>query len=179
MSKETPIQATKTTFTIVESLAKRDGAGLSELAQDLDLPKSTVHDHLTTLRDLGFLTKKGDHYRVGTRFVRLGAQVQHNMPIYGVAVPELRELAEITGEHTSLMIEENGLGIYLHTVESSNTVKIISIDGTATKLHTTAPGKAILAAHTREERDRIFEQHTLTAPTENTITDRQTLEREL
>jgi IclR family acetate operon transcriptional repressor len=179
MRQETPIKATATTFTIIETLAERDGAGISELAADLDLPKSTVHDHLATLDDLGFIAKEGSTYQVGTRFLRIGTMVQQNKEIYNVAVPEIRELAALIGEHTSLMIEENGLGVYLHTSESSNTMKVISADGTATRLHTTAPGKAILAHLPEDKRSRIIEEKGLESATENTITDREELEEEL
>lgn len=176
MERDTPIKATQRTFTIIETLAKRDGAGISELASLLDLPKSTVHDHLATLDELGYISRDGDTYRVGTRFLRIGAQIQENMEIYRIAKPELKELANSVGEHTSLMVEENGLGVYVHTSESTNTVKVISIDGTATKLHTTAPGKAILAHLPDDRRKEIVDAHGLSASTTNTITDREELE---
>lgn len=52
-------------------------------------------------------------------------------------------------------------------------VNIVTPEGTPTKLHTTAPGKAILA-HLPEERIRaIIDEEGLTAETENTINDRE------
>jgi DNA-binding IclR family transcriptional regulator len=179
MDREPPIKAITTTFTIIETLIDVDGAGISELASRLELPKSTVHDHLTTLNEIGYISKEDGTYRVGTRLLRMGAQLQRNFELYNVARPELKKLAETTGEHTSLMIEENGLGVYLHSIEGTNTMKLISVDGMATKLHTTAPGKAILAHLPESKRDSIFAEHGLPAATRNTITEREELESHL
>jgi IclR family transcriptional regulator, acetate operon repressor len=52
MSKEAkqPVKSTETTFEIIEALMDLDGAGVTELANYLDLPKSNVHNYLSTLR---------------------------------------------------------------------------------------------------------------------------------
>lgn len=179
MSKQTPIKSARTTFAIVERLVALDGAGVSKLASDLDVPKATVHDHLTTLDELGYIHKEGQEYRAGTKFLRLGEQIRSNMDIYRTAKPELKKLASKTGEHASLMIEENGVGVYLLNAEGPDTVNIVTLEGTPTKLHTTAPGKAILAHLPADRVDEIIEEKGLTAETENTITDRETLAAEL
>lgn len=179
MSQQTPIKSARTTFAIVERLATLDGAGVSKLASELDTPKATVHDHLKTLDELGYVHKDGQEYRAGTKFLRLGEQIRSNMEIYRTAKPELEKLASKTGEHASLMIEENGVGVYLLNAEGPDTVNIVTLEGTPTKLHTTAPGKAILAHLPEEKIDAIIEEHGLPAETENTITDRETLATEL
>jgi DNA-binding IclR family transcriptional regulator len=179
MKYDTPIKATQTTFAIIEKLTEQDGMRLSELASLLNLPKSTVHDHLATLDKLGYLSRDGDTYRVGTRFLRIGTQIQDNMELYQSSKPELNKLSNAVGEHTSLMIEENGLGVYVHTSESANTVKVISTNGTATKLHITAPGKAILAHLPAARREEILDSQGLSASTTNTLVDREELEMEL
>ncbi|WP_254525760.1 IclR family transcriptional regulator [Natrinema caseinilyticum] len=179
MDPEPPIKATKTTFTIIETLIDLDGAGISELADNVGIPKSTVHNHLNTLNQLGYVCKDGSTYQVGTQFIRLGSQLRRNHDIYGVSKQEIKKLAESTGEHTSLMIEENGRGVYFHTVEGSTPLKVVTINGMATKLHTTAPGKAILAHLPEEERESIYDTHGLAATTSNTIVDRSELESHL
>lgn len=179
MSQKPPIKSARTTFAIVERLVILDGAGVSELAAELDTAKATIHDHLKTLDELGYIHKDGQEYQAGTKFLRIGEQIRVNMDIYRTAKPELRKLASKTGEHASLMVEENGVGVYLLNAEGPNTVNIVTPEGTPTKLHTTAPGKAILA-HLPEERIRaIIDEEGLTAETENTITDREELMAEL
>lgn len=41
------------TFSIVEHLSAVDAAGVSTLADELDMSKGIVHNHLSTLRELG------------------------------------------------------------------------------------------------------------------------------
>ena len=179
MSQKVPIKSARTTFAIVERLVTLDGAGVSKLAAELDTPKATIHDHLKTLDELGYIHKDGQEYRAGTKFLRIGEQIRANMDIYRTAKPELRKLASKTGEHASLMVEENGVGVYLLNAEGPDTVNIVTPEGTPTKLHTTAPGKAILA-HLPEKRvGAIIDEEGLTAETENTITDREALMAEL
>jgi DNA-binding IclR family transcriptional regulator len=179
MSEQLPVKSTRTTFAIVERLIALDGAGISKLAADLDKPKATIHDHLTSLDELGYIKREGQEYKAGTKFLRIGEQVRENMSIYRTAKPELGKLARKTGEHASLMIEENGWGVYLHTAENPDTVNIVTAEGTPTKLHTTAPGKAILANLPQERSRQIVSELELTAETANTITDEETLLTEL
>lgn len=179
MDSEPPIKSARTTFDIIERLVELDDAGISKLAAELDKPKATIHDHLKTLDQLGYIHKEGQTYKAGTKFLRLGEQIRANRKIYRIAKPELEKLARKTGEHASLMIEENELGVYLLNVESQNTVNIVTPVGAATKLHTTAPGKAILAHLPQERIDDIIDQKGITPETSNTITDREALIEEL
>ena len=54
------VDATGTSFEIVEALVDLGGAGVSELATTLDIPKSTTHNHLQTLiKKVGWIAKSG------------------------------------------------------------------------------------------------------------------------
>lgn len=52
------VKTTETAFMIIELLKKWNGGRLSEIAVELDLAKSTVHRHLSTLEDLEYVTKE-------------------------------------------------------------------------------------------------------------------------
>jgi len=58
-----------------------DGAGVTELANQLDVAKSTIHGHLTSMRAHGFVVKRGTEYRLGLGFFDYGqyvrGQLQH------------------------------------------------------------------------------------------------------
>ena len=47
-----PVRTTMRSFDIVETLHELNGARLTEVAEHLDLPDSTVHSHLSTLAAL-------------------------------------------------------------------------------------------------------------------------------
>lgn len=174
-----PVQAAKTTFEIIDTLRDLDGAGVSELADELDMPTSTIHDHLQTLVNEEYLINDDGTYRVGARFLELGEQARNRMKVFSVARPEIDDLGEQTGEHANLMIEEHGRGVFLYKARGENAVQLDTHAGMRVSLQTTAMGKAILAYRPREEVEDIIDRHGLPKVTENTITDREELFEEL
>ena len=174
-----PVKTAQTTFRIIEALQTLDGATVSVLADHLDLAKSSAHNYLRTLEYEGYLVKREDEYEVGLRFLDLGAYARTREPLYSVAKPELETLAEQTGEHANLLVEEHGLGVFLLRKQGEHAVSIDSHVGQNIHLHTTALGKTILAYLSEERRDAILDQHGLAARTPQTITNRDALETEL
>jgi DNA-binding IclR family transcriptional regulator len=174
-----PIKSTETTFQIVEALHSLDGAGVSELADHTDLPRSTVHNYLSTLEQEEYVVNDGGQYEVGIRFLELGAYARNRRQIYEIAEPEIRRLAEETDELANLLIEEHGRGTYLQRARGDAAVQVEAHVGTRVSLHSTALGKAILA-HLPESRvDEIIDMHGLEPTTERTVTDRDALFDEL
>ncbi|WP_207592449.1 IclR family transcriptional regulator [Halomontanus rarus] len=174
-----PVKAAATSFRIIETLHELDGAGVAELADHLNMPKSTVHDHLRTLTEIEYLVQRDGEYHVGVRFLELGGYVRNELKLHRVAAPEIKKLAEDTGEHSNLVVEEHGMGIFLNKVKGKDAVQLDTHVGMRVHLHTTATGKAILAFLPEERIDEIIEHHGLPAVTKNTITDRETLKEEL
>jgi DNA-binding IclR family transcriptional regulator len=176
---ENTITATRTSLRIVEALKRLDGASLTAVAEDLDIAKSTVHNHLHTLEDEGYITSEGSVYRVGLRFLELGEYKRNRMDIYEIARPEVASLAEKTGEMANAAVEEHGEGVYITRSEGTEAVTVDTYAGKRVKLHCTALGKTILAQLPEERVDEIVDTHGLPARTENTITDRTELKTEL
>ena len=174
-----PVQATATAFRIIEALRQRGGAGVSELAAALEMPTSTVHDHLRTLESAEYLTSDAGVYHVGVRFLELGEQARGRMKIHRVAKPEVDELAAETGEHANLMIEEHGHGVFLYKAQGDDAVQLDTHAGMRVPLHTTALGKAILAHSPTTAVDAIVDRHGLQQVTDKTITTREALDAEL
>lgn len=167
------------TFAIIEAIKECEGAGVTELANRLEMPKSTVHNYLSTLEQEEYLVKEDDVYYVGTRFLDFGAHARNRRPIDSIARPEVNRLAEQTGELANLLIEEHGRGIYLHRVGGDRAVKVEAHVGTRVYLHTTGLGKAILAHLPDARVDEIIERHGLPATTPQTVTDPDELRAEL
>lgn len=179
VTRENTITATRTSLQIVEALKRLDGAGATAVADDLNIAKSTVHNHLRTLEDEGFITNEGDTYRVGLRFLELGEYKRNRMDIYEKAQPEVASLAEETGEMANAAVEEHGEGVYITRAKGSQAVSVDTYAGKRVYLHCTALGKTILAELPEERVDEIIDAHGLPARTENTITDRAELKSEL
>lgn len=179
VTQDVPVQATKKSFEIVEYLMTADGGDVADIADHFQMATSTVHDHLTTLHGLGYVVKERGEYHLSLRFLDVGERVRNRMQLYKTARPELQDLAENTGEHASLIVEEHGRGVLVETVRGPKAVKIDTHNGMRIRLHTTAPAKAILANLPQERIDEIVDEFGLPAMTENTITDRETLAEEL
>lgn len=174
-----PVRAVQTTISVLEALKDGDGAGITELADELELTKGTVHNHLSTLADRGFVVKKDDRYHVGLRFFEFGEYTKNRQQVYHLAKSEVENLADSTGKLANLLVEEHGRGIYLHRAKGNSTLSLDTGAGSRVYLHNTALGKAILANLPTERVDAILDEHGMPAQTENTITDREELYTEL
>lgn len=173
------VGATDKTIRILNALEALDGAGVTELAEHLGISKGTVHNHLATLREHEYVVKKESTYQLSLRFLELGEHTRQKSRLLRVAKSDVDNLAEETGEIANLMIEEHGKGVYLYISTGERAVNLDTDVGTRQYLHTCALGKSILAEMNNERFDRIIEAVGLPAETPNTVTDRDTLKREL
>ncbi|MBP2252483.1 IclR family transcriptional regulator [Halarchaeum nitratireducens] len=167
---------------VVEAVREHGSVGVTELADLLDLSKSTAYIHLKTLEKNGFLVQRDGEYEIAFKFFVIGEYARHRSPLYRYGKPEVDELAEETGQYTHIVTEENGFGINLYQVKGETS---ISDDYQSEKpqhrdhLHYTASGKAILAYLPRDRVEEIVESHGLPARTDNTITNPDDLFAEL
>ncbi|WP_096391625.1 IclR family transcriptional regulator [Halopenitus persicus] len=174
-----PIKSSGTTLEILEVVVESGDAGVTEIADRLDRNKATVHHHLSTLAEHGYLVNEDGRYRPSMRFFEIGQSVVQRRDVYATGIDPLRSLAEETGEVANLMIEEEGLGVYVAIETGADAVRLDTTVGTTQHLHTCALGKAILAHTPEERRERIYRRRGLPAETPNTVTDRDRLEAEL
>lgn len=173
------VKTAETIFGIVEGLEEREEAGVSELADHLGLAVSTVHDHLTTLEELGYVAKDDKRYRLGLKFLRLGVNARRNVDVYPLVEPYLEKIADETGETAWLVVEEDGLSVHLARTRGDEGVETANRVGRRSHLHYHAGGKAILAQLPRERVEEIVDRHGLPGLTENTITTPEVLYEEL
>ena len=173
------LSTTRTSFEIIELLKERGGGRVTELASELDLAASTVHSHLTTLMEAGYLSKEGDVYHLSLSFLELGEHVRTRKEPYVVAESYTEQLAAETACRAVLAVEEHGRGVYMYTFSGEHAVWTYSTVGKRFPLHATAAGKAILSRLPEARVDAIIDEFGLAAETDNTITDRATLHEEL
>lgn len=173
------IKAARTLFDVVEGLHSLGEAGVSELADHLDRPKSTVHVYLSTLLEEGYVVKRGDRYRTSLRFLEIGGNARKRLGIYQAARPEVDSLSSETGEVATLGIEERGKRVLVYSSEPAEGVFDNSPTGQYTHMHWTALGKALLAQLPDERVESIVDEHGLPRATENTITEPDSLFDEL
>lgn len=179
MNAKHPVKTTETTLALVEELKQRGPSGVTELAEALGMGKSAIHNHLTTLRQCGYITKDGDTYALGLKFLEVGGHVRKSMQFYQVAKPEVESLATETGELANLLVEEQGRGVYLLRSKGDQAVDLDTYVGHRAYLHSTALGKAILAHLPKSRIDEIVDRHGLKQQTPRTIGSSDELEATL
>lgn len=174
-----PVRTVDRTLDILEIIRELDGAGVSEIAERVDIGKSAVHNHLNTLANREYVLKDGDTYHIGLSFLGLGAYARNRTDIYDAARSEVDELADETGELVNLLVDRNGQGMYLYQANGEQAVELDTYEGKRVHLHCTALGKALLGFRSREEVTAILDEHGMPAMTEHTITDREAFLEEL
>lgn len=139
------VSTLETTIAILETLQRREKAGVTELASALDMSKGNVHKHLNTLCDHGFLDRDGTHYRFGLRFFEIGSSARRFRPLFHEATPRIRELAAVTNKTATLMIPNQNTGVYVHSIDPDDGTRPSLMQGERKRLHRTASGLAILS----------------------------------
>lgn len=174
-----PVRTTEKSLEVVTVLRDLNGARISTLVNHLDMTKGAIHNHLSTLREHGFVVKEGNEYRVGTKFLTLGGHVRSSHELFQYGRQKADQLASDTGMLVNLMIEEGGKGVYLYQSRGDYAVNLDTHVGYRIHLHYIAIGKAILAFLPRRRVEEIIDTHGLPRATKNTITDTAELFEEL
>ncbi len=167
---DTPVKATATSVRVLEALEAADGATLTELDERLDLSKSSIHNHVTTLERLGFVVRDGWTYYPSLRFLQVGASARNRYELYDIGRGPVHQLASASGLAASLVACERGQGVCLYTAADGVDERPLVDVGATQPLHCTAPGKAMLAHVDESAAEEMLERADLEARTENTLT---------
>lgn len=177
-----PISSVKRSYEVVDAIRDRGRAGVTELSDALERPKSTIHNHLQTLERLGYIVKTDGKYRLSTRYFHIGRESRATHKVFVHGIETVKRLERESNRHVQLVVEENGMGAILfatHWRDEDYAPATGRLSLTRVHLHTNAPGKAILAALPPERRSSIIDRYGLPGRTEQTITDEQALRAEL
>lgn len=176
-----PVKTAETSFAVLEQLkrADEDALGVTELARRLELAKSTVHRHVATLEQMGFVARSDGGYRVGLRLLDYGLYARNQHDLFRIARPKVEELAEETGEKVWCITEEQGRSVHLFGAAGKHSVRTSARAGTWGHLHQHAAGKAILAHLPADRARAIVDAHGLPAKTPRTVTDEEELFEQL
>jgi len=173
------VRSSEKTLEILGAIRDLGEVGVTELADEMEMSKATVHHHLSTLEGKEYVVKNGSKYRIGLRLLEMGEHARRQTGVFEIARSEVDSLADRSGEIANLMVEEHGKGVYVHIAAGDQAVNLDTDEGTRQYLHTSALGKAILANMPPERFESVIERHGLPVQTSNTVTDRETLEAEL
>ena len=176
------IKSLQRAVVIFELLAQESGElSLTEIAQKLDWPKSTVHGIISTFRDFGYIdqSKENGKYSLGVRLFELGNLVARRWDITKMAKPILKTLHKQTGMTVQLGKEQDGEVLYLDKIDGDGLLKIVSQVGARLPMHCSGLGKVLLAYDSEARVNQIVRKNGLKKFTKNTITHQEALKKEL
>lgn len=174
-----PVKATQRSVEVLETLYELGSARLTEISNALNLPDSTVHNHLSTLVECGLVTRDEDVYHLSLRFLTFGGFARSRYRMSGAYGGELEELAATVSAAVSVVVIEDGVGYVLAHSAGGTDLPVDLYPGKQLSPHATAFGKVLLADLPDEDVDVLADWHGLSEVTEETITDRAALFEEL
>ncbi|WP_030670229.1 IclR family transcriptional regulator [Streptomyces sp. NRRL B-1347] len=177
------VPAVTRAFDILELFLDGDGTlSAPEVTRKLRLPRTTVHELLTTLAARSYLApvpEQPGRYRLGVRTYQLGSRYAEQLDLAAEGQRVAREVAETCDETVHVAILEDTDVIYIAKVDSTHAVRMVSAAGRRLPAHCTAVGKMLLASLPPAELDARVAGRALTAMTPASLTDATALRAEL
>lgn len=164
---------------ILELFLEGDGTlSAPEVTRRLQLPRTTVHELLTTLAARSYLVQIPDQtgrYRLGVRAYQLGSRYAEQLDLAAEGQQVAREVAETCDETVHVAVLEDTDVIYIAKVDSTHAVRMVSAAGRKLPAHCTSVGKMLLASLPPAELESRLADRELVAMTQNSITQPQAL----
>jgi len=172
------VQSLERAFAILDEVSQRP-AGVTDIAERVRLPKSTVARLLGTLEDVHAVERfEGARWRIGPGVAALTAAVSSQRSLVSAARPFLVDLVAELGEDAGLGLPDGNEILYVDQVESDNPVQVRDWTGTRVPMHAVPSGLVLLAEWPKDAVDAYL-ANDLVALTRKTIADPARLRRRL
>jgi IclR family acetate operon transcriptional repressor len=166
---------------LLETLASEPDLGLSELSQRTGVSKGSAFRVLSTLQARGYVAKDNEthKYEPGPKLLALSHAVLARLDLVHSARSILERLQREFDETVNLGVLSEGQVLYLDMVESRQGLRMAAQVGARDALHSTALGKAMLAALPAAEARQLFMSYRRVRATARTLVSLNELEGDL
>jgi len=167
---------------ILELFLERPQLSAREVAERLDLPRTTVHELLVTLVARAYLISvpgQPVRYRLGMPLFQLGAAFAGRLDLVREAQSVAREVAAACDEAVHVAVLDGADVIYLVKVDSIHPVRMVSAVGRRLPAHCTAVGKILLSDLDQAGLAAVVTKDALPGMTPESITDPDLLREHL
>jgi DNA-binding IclR family transcriptional regulator len=173
------VQSVDRALTILGILARLGEAGVTEIAAELQVHKSTAFRLVATLESHGMVEQNEDRgkYRLGVGVLRLAGATTARLDVVQEARPICRKLAADSGETVNIAVLSDRSALYLDQVAGQSALQSHNWVGQHIPLHATSNGKVLLSGLSSDEVDNRLPR--LTSYTSETVTTRAKLRRDL
>jgi len=157
------------------------GLSISEISRELNFPRNSVFRVMSTLDNFGYVNKDDESksFTLSLKLLQQGIKALSDMPIVEKAIPEMHSLQKIYKETVPLGILRGNMGVIIEEVVGTHLFKYVLEPGKLFHLHTSAPGKAILAYLPDDEREKLLKSITYSRFNKRTITNPDKLRKKL
>src|SRR3954452_25388890 len=171
------VQSVDRALTILGILARLGEAGVTEIAGELGVHKSTAFRLVATLESHGMVEQNEERgkYRLGVGVLRLAGATTPRLDVVQEARPVCRKLAADSGETVNIAVLSDRSALYLDQVAGQSALQSHNWVGQHIPLHATSNGKVLLSELTSDEVDNRLPR--LTSYTSDTVTTRAKLRR--
>lgn len=171
------VQSVDRAITVLEILAREGHAGVSEVAAEIGVHKSTAFRLLAALEERNLVEQNFDRgkYQLAFGILRLASAIPARLDMARQAQPVIDDLAARLDETINLAVVQEHYAVNVQQARSSAAVASHNWVGQLTPLHATSSGKILLAYMSDERRLEIIATAGLPALTEHTITNRKQL----
>jgi DNA-binding IclR family transcriptional regulator len=141
------VQSVDRAITVLEILARTGESGVTEIAAELGVHKSTAFRLVAALDRRGLVEQNADRgkYRLGVGILRLAGATTARLDVVQEARPICQQLATDTGETVNIAVLSDGAALYLDQVAGSSALQPHNWVGQRIPLHATSNGKILLA----------------------------------
>lgn len=175
------VQSVDRAVAVLEILAREEWAGVTDIASELGIHKSTAYRLLATLERRGVVEQHAEtqKYQLGFTLVRLAGAARSSLDLVRAARPVCERLSRDTDESVNLAVLEAGEVFNVDHVNLSSSRVNVDWLGSHTALHCTSSGKVFLAHADRATRAALLDGAPLERFTPRTVTDGGALRDEL
>lgn len=181
MEKNNRVQAIDRAVMILKCFSeKRQEIRLSEIADELDLNRSTAHGIISTLKYHGLIDQDEvtQKYRLGLFLMELGNIINNSLDIRNISTPIIEEVCNEIEETVHIGKLDNHEVVYIDKIESTQSMRIFTTVGARNPAYSTGVGKVMLAYLEEDELLKAFPEN-MEKFTEKTIIDKDELMAEL
>ncbi|MGW5134892.1 IclR family transcriptional regulator [Streptomyces sp. NPDC004135] len=141
------VQSVDRAVSVLEILARHGEAGVTEIADELDVHKSTAFRLLGVLENRGLVAQAKDRgkYYLGAGVLRLAGAAAVRLDVSQEGVPVCRELADELGETVNIAVLDDDAAVNIMQARGTASVTAQNWLGRRTPLHATSSGKVLLA----------------------------------
>lgn len=175
-----PVQSVDRAITVLELLASNGEAGITEIAGELGVHKSTASRLVSVLESRGLVEQVSARgkYVIGFGIVRLAGAATGRMDLAKLGHATCQALADELGETVNIAIVDTDVAINITQAHGSSAVIAQNWVGQRTPLHATSSGKVLFANLPDDDRQYVLDQP-LEEYTPRTLTDADELRAEL